>query len=32
MHEATGWDVPEIETVALEPWLNGTEEYKDVEK
>lgn len=25
MHEKTGWDVPEVETVDLEPWLNGTE-------
>ena len=32
MHEATGWDVPEIETVSVEPWLNGTEEYRRVEE
>ena len=32
MHEATGWDVAEIETVALEPWLNGTEEYRRAEQ
>ena len=32
MHEATGWDVPEVETVSVEPWLNGTEEYRRVEK
>lgn len=32
MHEATGWNVAEAETVALEPWLNGTEEYRRAEQ
>lgn len=25
MHEKTGWDIPEEETVDITPWLNGTE-------
>lgn len=32
MHEATGWNVAEAETVSLEPWLNGTEEYRRAEQ
>ena len=29
MHEKNGWDIPEEETVDLEPWLNGTEVQDD---
>lgn len=25
MGEKTGWEIPEIETVDISPWLNGTE-------
>lgn len=25
MHEKSGWEIPEEETVNLTPWLNGTE-------